>query len=82
MRLSTNEIVSRAKKFAHGWANASYEKGETQTFYNEFFEIFGVTRRHVARYEEPVKKLDDEAASSTCSGRGCCSSNRRARDAT
>ena len=37
---------------------ASYEKGETQSFYNDFFQIFGVKRRTVARYEEHVKKLD------------------------
>ncbi|MEO6394786.1 MAG: DNA methyltransferase [Devosia sp.] len=59
--LSTNEIVIRAKQFAEDWASAHYEKGETQTFYNEFFEIFGVKRRQVARYEEHVKKLDNKA---------------------
>ena len=36
-----------------------YEKGETQSFYNEFFEIFGVRRRTVARYEEHVRRLDE-----------------------
>ncbi|MER8975494.1 N-6 DNA methylase [Mesorhizobium sp. M0800] len=59
MRLSWNEIRVRAKKFAEKWQNAHYEKGETQTFYNEFFEIFGVERRRVARYEELIKKLDN-----------------------
>ena len=59
MRLSTNEVIARAKKFASSWAGAHYEKGETQTFYNEFFEIFDVKRRQVARYEEHVKKLDN-----------------------
>ena len=37
----------------------TYEKGESQSFYNEFFEIFGVRRRTVARYEEHVRRLDD-----------------------
>jgi hypothetical protein len=59
MRLSWNEIRIRAKKFSAKWADAHYERGETQTFYNEFFEIFGVERRRVARYEELVKKLDN-----------------------
>lgn len=58
MRLSWNEIRSRAAQFAEEWKNAHYEKGEAHTFYNEFFEIFGVTRRRVASFEEPVKKLD------------------------
>ena len=58
MRLSWNEIRARAADFAREWADAAYEKGETQSFYNEFFEIFGVRRRTVARYEEHVRRLD------------------------
>ena len=60
MRLSTNELRIRAHAFAKKWADAAYEKGETQTFYNEFFAIFGVERRVVARYEEHVKKLNNK----------------------
>ena len=59
MRLSWNEIRARAAVFAQDWADAGYEKGETQSFYNEFFDIFGVKRRTVARYEEHVKRLDN-----------------------
>ena len=47
------------KKFSKDWENAKYEKGETQTFYNEFFEVFGVKRRNVAIYEKAVKKLNN-----------------------
>ena len=60
MRLSWNEIRARAARFAEEWKDAHYERGESQTFYNEFFEVFGVTRRRVASFEEPVKKLGDE----------------------
>ena len=59
MRLSWNEIRARAAGFARKWADAGYEKGETQSFYNDFFGIFGVERRSVARYEEHVRRLDD-----------------------
>ena len=59
MRLSWNEIRTRASKFVREWADAAYEKGETQSFYNDFFEIFGVRRRTVARYEEHVRRLDN-----------------------
>ena len=59
MRLSWNEIRTRAAAFAREWADATYEKGETQSFYNEFFEIFGKRRRDVARYEQHVKRLDN-----------------------
>lgn len=59
MRLSWKEIRARAARFAEEWKDARYEKGETQTFYNEFFQIFDVPRRRVASYEEPVKRLGD-----------------------
>src|SRR5581483_6961089 len=48
-----------AARFAQEWKDARYEKGEAQTFYNEFFEVFGVSRRRVATFEEPVKLLGD-----------------------
>ena len=60
MRLSWNEIKARAARFADEWRNAHYERGESQTFYNEFFEVFGVTRRRVASFEEPVKRLGEK----------------------
>ncbi len=61
MRLSWNEIRIRAAAFTNKWRDAAYEKGETQTFYNEFFETFGVERRSVARYEDHVRKLNDRS---------------------
>ena len=61
MRLSWNEVRARAADFAREWRDAAYEKGETQSFYNDFFAIFGKQRRSVARYEEHVKKLDDRS---------------------
>ena len=39
MRLSWNEIRARAASFARKWADAGYEKGETQSFYNDLFRI-------------------------------------------
>ncbi len=61
MRLSWNEVRVRAAAFAHEWRGASREQGETQSFYNDFFEVFGVRRRSVARYEAHVRKLDDRS---------------------
>ena len=61
MRLSWREVRARAATFANEWRDAAYEKGETQSFYNEFFEVFGVRRRSVARYEEHVKKLNNRS---------------------
>lgn len=59
MRLGWDEIRRRAKAFSEEWKEAHYEKGETQTFYNEFFEIFGIRRKQVAVYEQRVKLLSD-----------------------
>ena len=59
MRLSWNEVRVRAAAFADTWKDAAYEKGETQSFYNDFFQIFGIKRRSVARYEAHVAKLDN-----------------------
>ena len=57
MRLTTPELRARAAAFAGDWANAHYEKGETQSFYNAFFAIFDVDRRRVAVYERSVEKI-------------------------
>jgi hypothetical protein len=59
-RPSWNDIRIKAAAFADEWKDARYERGETQSFYNEFFEIFGVRRRQVATFEEPVKKLGNK----------------------
>jgi hypothetical protein len=57
MRLSWNEIRARAATFAHEWAATGYEKGQTQLFYRDLFEVFGMPVRRVASFEEHVKKL-------------------------
>ena len=61
MRLSWNEVRVRAAAFAEDWQDATYEKGDTHSFYNEFFEVFGKRRRDVARFEERVSKLDNSS---------------------
>ncbi len=57
MRLSWNEIRVRAAKFARDWEGEGYEKGNTQLFYQALFEVFGMSIRRVATFEEPVKNL-------------------------
>jgi hypothetical protein len=60
MRLGWDEIKRRAKAFSEEWKDAHYERGQTQTFYNEFFEIFGIKRKQVAIYEQRVKLLNSK----------------------
>lgn len=57
MRLDWSEVRARAAAFSERFKDARYEKGETQTFYNEFFACFGVDRRQVATYELRVRSL-------------------------
>ena len=57
MLLLWNEIRQRAITFSKNWSSASRERAEAQTFWNEFFDVFGVRRRMVANFEEPVKNL-------------------------
>ena len=58
MRLTWNEIRARAAAFAEEFADETRESAETQTFYNAFFQIFGVKRRSVGVYERRVEKLE------------------------
>lgn len=58
MPLSPNEIRSRAAKFSREWAGEGYEKGQTQLFYRDFFDVFGIPVRRVATFEESVKHAD------------------------
>jgi hypothetical protein len=57
MPISWNEIRHNAIKFSREWAGIRSESAEKQTFWNEFFQVFGIKRRVVASFEEPVKKI-------------------------
>ncbi len=57
MPLSWNEIRQRSITFARNWSEAARERSEAQTFWNEFFDVFGIRRRTVAAFEEPVRGL-------------------------
>ncbi len=57
MPLTWSEIRSNAQRFAHDWAGVASERAEAQTFWNEFFAVFGVQRRRVAVYEKTVSRL-------------------------
>ena len=57
MPLSWNEIRHRAIAFSREWTGVKRETAEKQTFWNEFFGVFGMSRRALASFEEPVKKL-------------------------
>ena len=58
MPLSWNEIRDRSVAFSKEWKDEASEDAEAKTFWDNFFKVFGITRRRVASFEEPVKKSD------------------------
>ncbi|BBC26251.1 DNA methyltransferase [Pseudanabaena sp. ABRG5-3] len=60
MPLSWNEIKQRAIAFSKEWENETSEKSESQSFWNEFFNVFGISRRRVGSFELPIKKADNK----------------------
>ncbi|ODS40311.1 hypothetical protein BEH94_06730, partial [Candidatus Altiarchaeales archaeon WOR_SM1_SCG] len=63
MSLSWNEIRKRAIEFSNEWKDEGRERAEAQSFWNDFFNIFGITRRRVASFEKQVEKLGDKRGS-------------------
>ena len=60
MPLSWNEIRQNAIQFSREWVGEKSESAEKQTFWNAFFEVFGILRRTVAAFERAVKSLGAE----------------------
>jgi len=58
MALSWTEIKERALAFSQEWEGETSEHAEAKSFWDGFFNVFGVPRRRVATFEEPVKKHD------------------------
>ncbi|MFZ5697295.1 MAG: DNA methyltransferase [Pseudomonadota bacterium] len=58
MPLSWNEIKDRALRFSKEWADEVSEDAEAKSFWDGFFDVFGVSRRRVASFERRVKKVD------------------------
>lgn len=58
MPLSWNEIKTRAAVFSKEWENEVSEDAEAKSFWDDFFNVFGISRRRVASFEKLVQKLD------------------------
>lgn len=50
------DIRANASAFAQGWAGERRERAEKDTFWNEFFQIFGISRRRVGAVFEYVAR--------------------------
>lgn len=58
MPLSWNEIKTRAIAFSKEWEGEASEDAEAKSFWDAFFEVFGVHRRRIASFEVPIKRED------------------------
>jgi hypothetical protein len=58
MPLSWNEIKDRSLAFSREWQYETSEDAEAKSFWDAFFDVFGVSRRRQAAFEQPVKKDD------------------------
>lgn len=56
--LSRREICDNAYAFVKEWQGETRENAEAKPFWEAFFRVFGVTRRRVASFEEPLQKSD------------------------
>src|SRR5690606_35045512 len=59
--LSLNEIRDRARAFAREWDGETSERAEAQSFWNDFFHVFGKKRRSVAVYEQKARRFAGKA---------------------
>ena len=55
--LSWNEVRDRAIRFSRDHARDRSESAEKQTFWNEFFHVFGLRRASLASFEANVTNL-------------------------
>ncbi len=58
MPLSWNEIKDRSLRFSKEWENEASEDAEAKSFWDSFFNVFGLSRRRIASFEQRVSKLD------------------------
>ncbi|MEO6683375.1 MAG: type IIL restriction-modification enzyme MmeI [Ginsengibacter sp.] len=51
--------------FTQEWKDETNEHAEAKSFWNDFFDVFGISRRRVATFEHKVTKAGGRASSMT-----------------
>ncbi len=59
MTIINNEMRENAEAFIINWRGTTSERGEAQSFTNDFFKIFGLDRKNLAQFEKPIQKKDE-----------------------
>jgi len=60
MPISWNEIRQNSIRFSREWSEENREEAEAKSFWDEFFPVFGMRRRLLATFEEPVRKINGQ----------------------
>lgn len=63
MTLPWSDVRKNAIHFVRDFGEETRERAESQTFWNAFFSVFGVSRPKLASFEQPVKLLGDKRGS-------------------
>ena len=58
--LSPQEIKSRALQFGQDWKDETRERAEKDSFWNAFFNVFGINRRKKAVFEKQAKRFTNK----------------------
>ena len=56
MPLSWNEIKTRAHAFSKEWQQESAEDAEAKSFWDNFFNVFGISRKRMASFAHALKE--------------------------
>ena len=59
MQIITSQMRENAENFVIRWRGTERERAESQTFINEFFEIFSLYRKDYAQFEKPIRKKNE-----------------------
>jgi hypothetical protein len=57
MPISWNEIRHNAIRFTSEWTGETREKAEAKSFWDAFFQVFGMSRRAPASFEVRVRNI-------------------------
>lgn len=57
--LTIGEMRAKAGVFVREWEGETSERAEAQSFWNDWFAIFGLNRRRTVGFERNVKKLSE-----------------------
>ncbi len=59
MTIISNEMLENAEAFIIKWKGTISERGEAQSFTNDFFKIFGLDRHRLANFEKTIQKKNE-----------------------